>query len=93
MNRAEVPEGTGMIFIFPDEAYQSFWMSNTYVALNLAYLDSNLGIVDIKQMEPESTQIHASSRPAMYALEVLRGWFAAHGVRVGDQARMVIGSG
>ena len=91
MNRSQIPEGTGMLFIYPEEEILSFWMSNTYVALDVAYLDASLRVVDIEQMEPESTEIHSSPRPVMFGLEVPKGWFAAHGVQAGDQAELVLG--
>jgi uncharacterized protein len=92
MYRTEVPQGTGMIFVFADEEVRSLWMDNTYVALDVAFLDASLRVVDVEQMEPETTTIHDSAAPAMYALEVPKGWLAAHGVRVGTRARMVMGS-
>lgn len=82
-----------MLFVFADEDVRSLWMSNTYVPLDVAFLDSSLRVVDIQQMEPETTDIHDSRAPAMYALEVPKGWLAAHGVRVGSRARLVVGSG
>jgi uncharacterized membrane protein (UPF0127 family) len=91
MNREELADGTGMIFVFDEPQVRSFWMQNTYVALDIAFLDVSLRIVDIQQMEPESTDPHESAAPAMFALEVAKGWFAAHGVEVGDQAEIVFG--
>jgi uncharacterized membrane protein (UPF0127 family) len=91
MYRTELPDGTGMIFLFTEEDIQSLWMSNTYVALDVAFLDANLRVVDIQQMEPETTDIHSSARRAMFALELPKGWLAAHGVEVGDVAQLVLG--
>jgi uncharacterized membrane protein (UPF0127 family) len=93
MYRNELPAGTGMLFVFPDAQERSFWMSNTYVALDVAFMDENLRITAIQQMAPESTEYHDSPGPMMYGLEVPQGWFAAHGIRVGDRAQLVIGSG
>ena len=70
MNRVAVPDGTGMLFVFPREGERSFWMQNTYVALDVAFIDRNFRIVDIQQMEPETTDIHDGAKPAMFALEV-----------------------
>lgn len=84
-------DGTGMIFVFDEPQVRSFWMQNTYVALDIAFLDVSLRIVDIQQMEPESTDPHESAARAMFALEVPKGWFAAHGVEVGDQAELEFG--
>ncbi len=93
MYRTDLPAGTGMLFVFPDEQYHTFWMSNTFVPLDIAFLDSELRVIDIQQMEAGSTDYHDSKGPAMYALEVPRGWLAAHGVRVGNRARLVVGAG
>jgi uncharacterized protein len=93
MYRDDVPAGTGMLFIFDDQQIRSFWMQNTYVALDIAFLNTDLRIVDIQQMEALSERFHDSRAPAMFALEVPEGWFEAHGIRVGDQAEIVFGGG
>jgi uncharacterized membrane protein (UPF0127 family) len=91
MYRDEVPDGTGMLFVFQDSAVRSFWMANTYVALDIAYLDPSFRVVDIMAMEPLVTQSYVSRAPAMYGLEVRQGWFAEQGIEVGDQAEIVFG--
>lgn len=91
MYRDELPDGTGMLFVFPEASVRSFWMQNTYVALDIAYMDAAFTVIDIQQMEPLTTDAHESAGPAMYALEVPEGWLAAHGVEVGDQAKVVFG--
>lgn len=92
MYRDELPAGTGMLFVFEDMAVRSFWMQNTYVALDIAFLDASFAVVDIQQMEPESTDTHESRAPAMFALEVPKGWFAEHGIGPGAKPRVVFGS-
>ena len=89
MYRDAVPEGTGMLFVFDREALRSFWMQNTYVALDVAFIDANFTIVDIQQMEAETTDIHDGARPAMFALEVRQGWFAGKGISVGDRCQVI----
>jgi uncharacterized membrane protein (UPF0127 family) len=91
MDRAQIPDGTGMLFVFQDEEVRSFWMRNTLVSLDIAFMDSALRIVDIQQMEARSEDFHDSRYPARYALEVPQGWFAAHGVRIGDTPKLVMG--
>jgi len=93
MYREELPAGRGMLFMFQDAQYRSFWMQNTFIALDIAYMDENLRIVDIQPMEPQTEEGHPSAQPAMFALEVPQGWFAAQGIAVGDQARLVFGPG
>lgn len=91
MNRTSVPDGTGMLFVFTDEEVRSFWMSNTYVPLDIAFLNANLRVIDIQQMEAETTTAHDSAAPAMFVLEVRKGWLAAHRIRTGARAELVFG--
>ena len=91
MYREEVPDGTGMLFVFQDSQPRAFWMANTYVALDIAYMDPSYRIVDIIAMEPLVTESYPSDAPAMFGLEVRQGWFAEHGITEGDQADIVFG--
>ena len=93
MYREEVPDGTGMLFVFQDNQPRAFWMANTYVALDIAYMDPSYRVVDIVQMEPLVTETYPSSAPAMFALEVRQGWFGEEGIDVGAQAEVVFGLG
>ncbi|MCH1569948.1 MAG: DUF192 domain-containing protein [Longimicrobiales bacterium] len=91
MYRDEVPDGTGMLFVFQDSQPRSFWMANTYVALDIAYMDPSYRIVDVIAMEPLVTDSYPSDAPAMFALEVRQGWFDQQEIRVGAQANIVFG--
>ena len=90
-NRDHLAAGSGMIFVFDTEEVRSFWMQDTFIPLDIAYLDANARIIDIQQMEPETTRMHTSSGPAMFALEVPQGWFAEMQIEVGAQAQIVFG--
>ncbi|UCC26309.1 MAG: DUF192 domain-containing protein [Gemmatimonadales bacterium] len=91
MYRETLAENAGMLFVFPESSVRSFWMQNTYIALDIAFMDPSFRIVDIQQMEPMTTDSHMSRAPAMYALEVNQGWFEAHGVEIGDLPEVVFG--
>lgn len=91
MFRERLDEGQGMLFVFEAQLTQVFYMRNTYVPLDIAFLDRAQVIVDIQQMEPLSEDLHQSARPAMYALEVPQGWFAGQEIQVGALARIVFG--
>jgi uncharacterized membrane protein (UPF0127 family) len=83
MHRRMLPENRGMLFVFPSPAIQSFWMMNTYVPLSIAFLDEKGTIVNIDDMAPLTTDPHSSAKPAKYALEMNRGWFAKRGIKAG----------
>ncbi|HKJ00830.1 MAG TPA: DUF192 domain-containing protein, partial [Longimicrobiales bacterium] len=55
MYRQELPDGVGMLFVFETSDVRSFWMQNTYVALDIAFLDASFNVVDIQQMDPLTT--------------------------------------
>lgn len=91
MHRTELASGDGMLFIFDEQETLSFWMQNTFIPLDIAYLDRRQVVVDIQPMEPESEEFVESRSPAQFAVEVPQGWFAEHGIEVGTQARIVRG--
>ena len=85
MHRDSLPENHGMLFVYPQEQILSFWMRNTKIPLDIAFIDGNGSILEVQQMEPHDEASHQSSQPAMYALELRLGWFADHAVGPGDK--------
>lgn len=91
MYREELENGRGMLFVFERPELRSFWMQNTYIPLDIAYIDAGRTIVDILAMEPLSDDLYESTQPALFALEVPQGWFASRGISVGARAEIVFG--
>jgi uncharacterized membrane protein (UPF0127 family) len=85
MERKNIPDGTGMLFVFERDQILSFWMKNTPSPLSIAYIDSRGVIRDILHMTPFSLQNVKSSVSVRYALEVPQGWFDRAGISVGDK--------
>lgn len=83
MHRRMLPENRGMLFVFPRAALHAMWMVNTYVPLSVAFLDREGVIINIEDMTPLTQTPHPASRPAKYALEANRGWFAKRGIKAG----------
>ena len=84
-HREHLPAGHGMLFVYPDVAIREFWMKNTNIPLDLAFLTEEGRIVGIYQMSPSDPDYRYRSRqPAAFALEVGAGWFEAHDVDTGD---------
>ena len=81
----QLPADEGMLFVFEYEHRPSFWMKNTPIDLDVAFIDNHGRIVEIRRMQAlDEETIHRSRHPALYALEVNAGWFREHGVAVGD---------
>ena len=83
MHRKSLGANAGMLFIFDAAAIHCMWMKNTYIPLSVAFIDEQGEIVNIADMQPHSEQSHCATRPALYALEMSRGWFAERGIKAG----------
>jgi uncharacterized protein len=86
MYRQSLPENAGMLFIFSNDEDRSFWMKNTFISLDIIYINSKKEIVSIqKYTQPKSTYSIPSEKPAMYVLEVNAGFTDKHGINPGDK--------
>jgi len=83
MHRPSMPANNGMLFIFDDTTTHCMWMKNTLIPLSVAFLDEAGTVINIADMQPHSEQSHCAAKPARYALEMNRGWFAQRGVKPG----------
>jgi uncharacterized membrane protein (UPF0127 family) len=83
MHRKGLALNAGMLFVFDAPSEHCMWMKNTYIPLSVAFIDADGTIINIADMEPHSEQTHCSARPALYALEMTRGWFAERGIKPG----------
>jgi len=82
----ELKPDSAMLFVFPDEQERSFWMQNTYVALDIAYIAKSGKIVSAKPMKALDETGVPSDGPAMYALEMQQGAFKRLGIKAGMKA-------
>lgn len=83
MYREKLAADRGMLFVYPDAQVRSFWMKDTRIPLTIAYIGADGRIVTLADMKPLDRSSVPSDAPAQYALEMNRGWFDAHGVKVG----------
>ena len=84
MYRQSLDPDSGMLFVYTAPATEAYWMRNTLVALSIAWLGQDGTILDIQDMQPETDDNHSPGVAYWYALEVNQGWFADHGVGVGQ---------
>jgi hypothetical protein len=91
MHRKSLAQNAGMLFVFEESATHCMWMKNTYVPLSVAFLDERGAILNIADMTPHSEESHCAAKPARYALEMSRGWFAERGIKPGTRLRGIPG--
>jgi len=85
MFRRELPEDEGMLFVFEYPHRLSFWMKDTHLPLDIAFLSDDLRILNIEAMRPlDEGPRYVSRGPARYAVETNQGWFNKNGVKPGD---------
>lgn len=88
MHRRELAADRGMLFLFPRSERQAMWMKNTYVSLDMLFIDSTGRIIDIAaNTRPLSERTIVSSGKARAVLELLAGTAARLGITVGDLVR------
>ena len=83
MYRAEMPQHEGMLFVFPEAKQQCFWMKNTLIPLTAAFVADDGTVINLEDMQPQTTQSHCSAKPVRFVLEVNQGWFMKKGLKAG----------
>jgi uncharacterized membrane protein (UPF0127 family) len=93
-NRLRLFNDHGMLFIYPTPGPRTFWMKDTSIPLSIAFLDDNGRIISIQRMTPMQTdERYRSTQPVRYALEMNQGWFADHGIGIGNIVEMTLPAG
>lgn len=93
MNRTQLKEDEGMLFVFDKDQILNFWMKNTLIDLSIAYINSNYEVVDIQDMnvinlDEKAPVMYPSKSPAKYALEMNKGWFNRNNISIGDKVEL-----
>ena len=83
MFRKSLQPNAGMVFVFDEAALHCMWMKNTLIPLSVAFIDDSGTIINIENMAPQTEDTHCAKKPARYALEMDRGWFASRGIKPG----------
>ena len=75
MNRTSMSTNSGMLFVFEQKAGHCFWMNNTKIPLSIAFIADDGKIVNIEEMQAETTNNHCPKAAVRYALEMNKQWF------------------
>ncbi len=84
MYREKLGKNEGMVFLFGAPAGVCMWMKNTPLPLSVAFIDTSGKIVNIEDMQPQTTNSHCAKKPIAYALEMNAGWFKQKNIRAGS---------
>ena len=84
-----------MLFVFENERQLGFWMKNTLIPLSDRIFRRRRALVDVQEMVPAASLMdqmppsYQSRVPAMYALEMNKGWFNKNGLKNGAHLQLV----
>ncbi len=85
MFRESMAVNHGMLFVFERAGQQCFWMKNTLLPLDIAFIADDGTVVNIDRMKPRTLDAHCSLRPVRFVLEMNDGWFAKRGIAAGSK--------
>jgi uncharacterized membrane protein (UPF0127 family) len=87
MERTYLPDKYGMLFIYSEPTYPSLWMKNTYIPLDILFINENGTIQCIKHGKPlDLTNITCSyDLPSKYVIELLYGTCKKYNIKEGDK--------
>jgi uncharacterized protein len=86
MERERVPKGTGMVFLYPQDVSEAYWMKNTLVPLSIAFVAADGRVVSVAEMTPcraDPCPSYPPAGPYRYAVELAAGSFGEAGIGPG----------
>jgi hypothetical protein len=88
MFRKQLADDRGMLFLFPTERYNSFWMRNTLIPLDMFFIDSEWNVVGVvENAEPLTDDARQVDKMSQYVLEVNAGFAARHRLGAGAKVK------
>ena len=83
-------DGRGMLFYYADgKATSGFWMKNTHIDLDIAFVDSSMTVITVLQMKADTEDVHRPNRPYMAAIEAPSGYFTRTGITAGAKVEFL----
>ena len=90
MFREHMEDDHAMLFLFPDEKQRSFWMKNTYIPLDMLFIQSDRSILGIvENAEPRTTTGRSVPGDSQFVLEINGGLARARGIMARQEVRFV----
>jgi len=89
MGVAKLEESEGMAFLYDEDGQMSFWMKDTLIDLDIAFVARDGTVLEVRTMTAGDTETTVSvTKEARFAVEMRAGWFRDFGVKPGDQVNL-----
>jgi uncharacterized membrane protein (UPF0127 family) len=90
MFNKKLPINTGALFCMPVYRNHKFWMKNTYVSLDVIFLDKQFKVVGfIENTTPLDLSLVSINKPSMYVIEINAGFAKQSNLKVGDYVKTI----
>ncbi len=90
MYRHQLAEDAGMLFLYSVDADHSFWMKNTYIPLDMIFIDRDRVVAGmVENTEPLTLSSRRIGKPSRYVLEVNAGFARRHGITSGTRVHFL----
>lgn len=88
MFRQQMGQDEGMLFLFEQPSQLSFWMRNTYIPLDMIFIEPSLRVLGVvENAEPMTDSSRHVPGLSQYVLEVNAGFSRRHGLQAGTAVR------
>jgi uncharacterized membrane protein (UPF0127 family) len=87
MGVTHLPSDKGMAFVWTSPTDATFWMKDTLIPLSIAFVDQDHRVITLDEMTPctgDPCPTYGATGLYATAIEANTGWFAEHGIVVGD---------
>ena len=91
MFRKELNEDSGMLFKFSQPSVLKFWNLNTFIPLDIAFVDGSGKIAKIARIDPidiSGLRTISSETDCLMAIEANMGYFASNGIKIGNKIKL-----
>ena len=88
MYRDYLPQNQGMLFIFEKQDKHTFWMKNTFISLDIIWINKDFKIVDIISADPcrdLECEIYKPREKALYVIEVNKNFARENNIFIGNK--------
>jgi hypothetical protein len=90
MFRRHLDPDAGMLFLMGETKVHTFWMSNTYIPLDMIFITKELTVAGVAaDAVPHDETLRSVETPSLYVLEVNAGWAKKRGVGAGAKVEFV----
>ena len=86
MGTTKLSEEEGMAFMYDTESQMRFWMKDTPLDLDIAFIARDGTVLEVRTMTSGDTETTASTTDQVrFAIEMRAGWFRDFGVKPGEK--------